>query len=337
MAGLQFFDGFDKLNATTDLALLSGFWTGTPSAISGTSSRFGTGRYFRNPTVGAVTFLMPATSDAITFGAAHKETTGAAAGGTVWWRLSTAAGTQIIQIGANAAGAILVGRGDFTTNLISQSANGVVTAGNWHYIEVEMTRNGTTGVVRVWVDGVQVINDTGKNTGATTWGQINFRDNDGTGGQYDDFYYADDATSHLGDCRVETLSPDADTAQKDFSRSTGSDNFALVNETPSDGDTSYVTDSVVGHKDLYDLGALSSTPATIHGVNVQMVARKDDATARTARCNLKSGATTTNGTTRTMGTSYAWFKQLFKTDPNTSAAWTASAVNAAQTGPEIVS
>jgi hypothetical protein len=66
--------------------------------------------------------------------------------------------------------------------------------------------------------------------------------------------------------------------------------------------------------------------------------QKSDAGSRTAAVQLKSGATTVASPTLTLTTSgWQWAWRMDLTDPNTSAAWTAAAVNAAQIGPTVVS
>jgi hypothetical protein len=132
------------------------------------------------------------------------------------------------------------------------------------------------------------------------------------------------------------IRPSADTAQKDWTPSTGTTNFNMVNETIENQDTNYVAAGTVGNKDLYDVTDLSFSPSVVRAVQTLLFARKDDATTRSIRNNLKSGATTANGTTRAMGATYAMFTDLYATDPNTSAAWTGTAVNAAQLGIEVV-
>ena len=144
------------------------------------------------------------------------------------------------------------------------------------------------------------------------------------GGRNDDF---------LGDVKVVTLRPNADTAQADFTPSAGSAHYSLVAEAPDDdGDASYVESGTVGHKDLYGYQDLTGTPAAIMAVQVATVARKDDAGSRSLRAVLKSGATTANGATRVLGTSYALYDDRFEVDPATEAAWTKAGVDALQAG-----
>ena len=71
-------------------------------------------------------------------------------------------------------------------------------------------------------------------------------------------------------------------------------------------------------------------------VQLATVARKDDAGSRSLRAVLKSGATTANGATRVLGTSYALYDDRFEVDPATGAAWTKVGVDALEAGVEVV-
>lgn len=246
--------------------------------------------------------------------------------------LRDASNANMIDLQVAASGAIKATRNG---TLLGTSATGVLTANIWAYIELEFVRSATVGSVNVYVNGTNVLTLTGQNTGANDIHSILFQGQSMV--QWIDDMYTVDVATKLGECRVDLLAPTADTAQKDFTPSTGTANWSLVNGTTYNEDSDYVSAATVGNKDLYDVADLSFTPVTIHAVQVNWRARKDDATARTVRANLKSGSTTQNGPTETMAASYVSFRDLYLTDPNTSAAWTASAVNAVQIGPEVVS
>lgn len=115
-------------------------------------------------------------------------------------------------------------------------------------------------------------------------------------------------------------------------------NNGLVNEAQQDGTTSYVYDSTVNDADFYTIGSIASTPATTIAVTTRGYMQKSDAGSRTAAVQLKSGATTVAATATALTTSgWQWNWRMDLTDPNTSAAWTAAAVNNAQIGPLVVS
>lgn len=246
--------------------------------------------------------------------------------------------TVIAKLGIKSNGSLICGRADFTTNVIgAASATGILTVGNFTFIEAEFTRNGSTGVFNVYANGALILSNTGANTGASSIDNIALQNPSGSDGvTVDDWYIASGAT-RLGECRVQTLMPSADTATKQWAASTGTNHAALVDEIPSNGDSDYIFDSTVGNKDLFDVADLADIPLTIHAVQPLIVARKDDATLREIRTNMKNGSTTTNGTTRTMGSGYKiWADPLQLVNPDTAAAWTVSNINAMQLGVETV-
>jgi len=254
-------------------------------------------------------------------------------------RFNTSAGNRQFTVGLKNDGTVVVAAGTSLASPLASSAAGVVTSDTWFYMEVELIISDTVGRCTVFVNGTQVLTISGVDTkGSTTTvvDEIRFTIA-GTGGGglvIDDFYLVDAAT-RLGESRVTTLVPTADTADKDWGRSTGADNYALVDELPF-VTTDYVTSATIGDLDLYDFGNLPYTPVTIHAVQTSMFAAKDDAASRTVRARLKSGATSSNGTNLGLSATHVQKLDLYATDPNTAAAWTTSAVNALQAGPETV-
>lgn len=253
-------------------------------------------------------------------------------------------GTPTIQCGmkVDANGAINVYRYTSETagTLLGASANGVIQPNTWHYIEVEVTISDTVGVFKVYVDGVQQVNLTGldnKNTANAYASNIRFSSASASGWNMsldvDDFYLTDAATK-LGERRVETIYPTSDVAQG-FARSTGATNYTLVDEAQVNGDTDYVQGSSVGDTDTYGLGDLSSTPTAVDAVQVISFAEKTDAGSRSFALQVKSGATTSDGSNYALAASYGKFERLLTQDPNGPTAWTASAVNALQGGPKV--
>jgi hypothetical protein len=114
-------------------------------------------------------------------------------------------------------------------------------------------------------------------------------------------------------------------------------NAQMVNETLQDGTTSYVYDAVAGHADLYTIASIASTPTSTVAVTTRAFMQKSDAGARTAAVQMKSGATTVTSNTATLSSSsWGWTWRTDLTDPATSTAWTAAAVNNLQVGPVTV-
>ena len=149
---------------------------------------------------------------------------------------------------------------------------------------------------------------------------------DNLGGQNDDF---------LGDLRISTLVPTADTAQKAWIPGSGSDNFSRVAEIPPDDDTSYVASATPGDRDLYAMAPLGMTPLAIKGLQQTALARKDDAGDRALSPVLATGATVEVAPPVVLGSSYAFVETMHEQDPATNEPWTPAAVDAVQAGLEV--
>jgi hypothetical protein len=111
-------------------------------------------------------------------------------------------------------------------------------------------------------------------------------------------------------------------------------NYYEVNQQPVPGAASYVFDATVNHEDLYNFGALSSSPANVYAVAVKGYIQKSDAGAKTISLRMKSSTTDSGGssTGQAPATSYGWMTSIFATDPNGGIAWTGTALNAATSG-----
>jgi hypothetical protein len=195
----------------------------------------------------------------------------------------------------------------------------------WHYPEIEAAIDDASGIVAVWLDGVKVIDLSGVDTKQQSEAgvdRIRFQLNglnQFTTPTIDDVYVTNGGT-RLGESRVAVLYPSADTADADWTPSTGTDHYALVDEATVNGDTEYVASGTVGDLDLYEVSDLGVTPDTIHAVQVTMCARKNDAATREVRSKVRSSAATANGTPHALTANYVYYRDVFETDPDTTAA-----------------
>jgi hypothetical protein len=155
-----------------------------------------------------------------------------------------------------------------TTTLAS--ANGVLTADTWHYIEMEVSFNDTTGHVKVWVDENLEIDSSGLDTLVNGNGIHRIR----FGGQgmpdapsshcaLDDIYVINDQgsefTERLGEeTRVYIVYPTADASPNEWTPSTGVDNYAVVDENPQN-ETDYLDGTTTGDEELFTIGNYTGT------------------------------------------------------------------------------
>jgi hypothetical protein len=266
------------------------------------------------------------------------------------WTVASGSPTNIIwQVmnSVSAAGAKLTVMDDKTTlrftdsDSISYDASSALTAGQWHYIELEWKQTTKpNGYVKVSVDGTVVIDESDIDmSGFTFFTTYGFRiglqaagSNQTNTDQYkfDDVYGMEidgvDHTGLLGDCRVKLLKPNSDATPNDWTRSTGADNFGRVDVQDWDT-TEYVDATSTGDDDHYGLETLGSVD-TVHAVRVDAVVEAVDGTP-TLHIGLDDG-TADEADMGTIGTGSAVQKQaVFNEDPS-GAAWTQSAVNSVE-------
>lgn len=110
-------------------------------------------------------------------------------------------------------------------------------------------------------------------------------------------------------------------------------NADMAAEAQQDSASSYNLSSTVSQSDLYTLQPIGSTPSSIVGVTTRGYMQKSDAGTRAAAVQLQSGATNVQATPLALPAgSWGWNWRTDTVDPNTSAAWTAAAVNSATIG-----
>lgn len=348
-------DGFDTYTATADLG--QRYVAGASCTLQTTSGRFGGGSVASNSTISTAVSNLSVNithsgSSAIVAGGTTYFTSSASSSYPIFGFYNSLAGTPINEVSLYwdlGTGALKLYRGASTGGTLLATSTATYLAGVWHHIEMKATIADAGGAVEVRVNGVSSIisfsGDTRISTTGTAgidriyFGTWNIGSLSANGG-WDDIYILDTsgsvANDFLGDCRVNTLAPTSDAAVQ-FTRSTGASNYLTVDEGRYNSDTDYVESSTVGHIDRYGYADLAAAVATVYGVQPITWCRKTDATTRTMRNKLVSGATTSNGSNFALTTSYQPMVSTYTLDPNTSAQWTVSNANAATAGFEIVS
>jgi len=215
----------------------------------------------------------------------------------------------------------------------------------WHYVSFKIFLNNSTGTIDLYLDGVLEDSGTGLDTigsGADSTIKVITFDapNLYTSVLFDDIYFGDDSGSDLTDIvkeiAIESLLPDGAGGSSQFTPLSGS-NYQNVDETTSDGDTTYNSSSTATHKDLFTTASMSTTSGTVYAVQVKNKFSKDDASYRTVKNKIKSSATESDGSTT--GATYSEYKtnvDIFENDPNGGGNWTISSVNAIEIGYEVV-
>lgn len=233
--------------------------------------------------------------------------------------LDTAQAVQL-TLQQRSDGAIAIYRG---TTIIFTTATGLLTANTWATIEFFGTIADVGGYCELWVNDAQVATFSGdtKQTANTNIGFMQFECPDGTStGNFADFddLWMRDVASRPGLQRVSVVAPNADTADKDFVPSTGSANYACVDELPANV-TDYVSGSIVGDTDLYGLNTLGTAPASIASAQVVALMGKTDAGSRSIALLADDGTLQQGADVPLVGPTLAWAVMPLPTMPDGSA------------------
>jgi hypothetical protein len=220
-----------------------------------------------------------------------------------------------------------------------------ITTNTWHYLELKTTINSTTGSVELRIDGVSVGTFSGNTKNGGTNNSIDTIKLGGSGNNTsititrDDLYILDDTgvapyNNFLGDVRVYSLSPTSAGSSTQWTPDSGS-NYAEVNEVPYSA-ANYVQSNTSGQRDTYTLADLpAGGVTTVYGVQSNVIAKRTDAGAIAVKPVIKSGATIAYGSNTPLPVADTVVSYVRAIDPATSAAWTASGVNALEAGMEV--
>ncbi|MFC1932543.1 hypothetical protein ACFLXU_02790 [Chloroflexota bacterium] len=139
-----------------------------------------------------------------------------------------------------------------------------------------------------------------------------------------------------GAAGTETLRPNAagDKTNIAFQEPTSGEHWDKVDETVSDGDSTYVfTDASSYEEDLYNTADHSTGSGAINYVKVYMVCRSDQgATQTNAYVLIKTNGAEYTGDEETTTPSYATYSHQWDYNPQTSAYWTWDEIDALQIG-----
>lgn len=217
--------------------------------------------------------------------------------------------------------------------------------GTWCLVEVHIKLDDVNGKIELKINGLldlTVFSGDTKPGTATTINGIRF-------GGYSDQWFDDIAINNIsdavdnswcGDGHVINLTPNAngDSSQFVGNDSNSVDNYLLVDEVPSDSDTTYVQSATPNAKDLYNLTPCN-LPADYKVLYVWAEARVKDTTtgAGTIKLLVKTEATEYESADINLSTVYAKrIGTLYNLNPNTGLPWTIAQLDALQVGIKVV-
>jgi len=216
----------------------------------------------------------------------------------------------------------------------------------WHFIEFKCVINNTIGSFDAQLDGVQIqgIETTGVDTrnGANDLANgITIRPVIGVNSEclFDDLYIANGAPpgiiDFLGDIKIDALFPRADGNYEEFTPSSGTDAFALVNTFPPDADTTYVEENTDVKKSSFLMDTAGNF--AIKGVQETLYIRKTDVNRRKIKHLTRIGGADHKGPDVRMGETFNMKTKMWETSPKTGSQWTAGEVNGSEFGMEVAS
>ena len=129
---------------------------------------------------------------------------------------------------------------------------------------------------------------------------------------------------------VETLRPNASGEFDDAWSATGCDNnsYTCVDEASQDGNTTHLRSKDVNVKNLWNIENTALTDETITKITLYAWCQRHGSGFENGYIGIKSGTTYDWGSEITFTASFVEYTREFLQDPDTSAAWTTSGLNA---------
>jgi hypothetical protein len=255
----------------------------------------------------------------------------------------------LCAIQLNPTGTFTAIRPGFEGTVLGISTEGVQN-GVWHSVELKWVVSHTLGVLEMWVDRVRVLNV----TNADTWGVPNVLDQwnavrwmrcdqrSGSAGaltmRFCDVWLADltggaqAIKDFLHSWNIVVIRPNGVGSSSGWTPLAGA-NWTNVNETPPTGETSYVSTTAAGTRDMYAMEDIAGG-ATVLGFQTVGLSRLETAGGAGWTPSVRPGTTNYDATEQGLAsTTYSAFAmQPYDTNPATGTKATASEINAAEFG-----
>lgn len=234
--------------------------------------------------------------------------------------------------------------GTFSGTLLGRSLP-VIGTGAYNHIEIYAAASNTAGAIEVRVNEQTVLNLTSIDTiisaniefSQVAFGNLRAPFPNDSGADWADYadIYANDTTADgsgcdtfVGDVKVGLVMPNANTAQDDFNKSSGTSAYELIDETPPN-DADFLFTATTTAQTNVGLQDLPANTSEILAARPFMRAIKDDAGPVLIAPNLVSDGVKGTVTAQPITTETAYYDSLVALDPDTGAPWTLAALNAA--------
>jgi hypothetical protein len=331
---LRFMDGFDDYATGTDLDCQWILWStgafASPNLIGG---RYGGVAYSTNNLYNYSALISSNLPTII-----------------VGFNFATGSGGQFLDIDDSSAGThiyISFTGGIFYVYLAGSNTllgtSRMYSSSGWHHVQIKVKLGTGDGELYLRVDGNDELSLTGittRNPNYPTSGKLNWVKTEGRNNYFDDFFIFDSSGTYNNDIirdgepRVQTLWPNANGDYHEWQPSTGSYNYAVIDEVGENGDTDYNETFTVGARDTFLTAGLSYSSGNVYGVQPRVNSKRVDAGYKVVSPIVKSSID--NGIyilgSGAVTTSYTWYQWLSEVDPGAGTRWTISGVNLGQFG-----
>lgn len=249
--------------------------------------------------------------------------------------------TTQVSFAINPQGQIEAWRGVMGADILFGVSSARIIPNRHNQLEVRAFFSATTGTMIAWLNEQQILSFSSLNTIPSGSGFANscfFGCSGGTesaGGFYDysDIHFANGT---MGEKKIILLDPTGAGTLSDFTPVGSAANYSAVNESPQNGDTSYVLSSTIGQHDSYVLSDLP-TNSILMAVSYYSVSKKTDTGTRRYKPLYRIGSTNYLGTEfpTIPSAAYGFFFDNRPNSPATSIPWTAAEVNGMEVGREL--
>lgn len=227
-------------------------------------------------------------------------------------------------------------------NVLIATSNAVINANRWYYFELSIALSGTTNInvaAILHVNGEELIN-ANANSGisnanltslTTTLNRI------GISGacDYRDIYLNNGSGQFDGDIKILAVRPNGDVVSG-WNTSTGTVHYTLVNELFSDFDATYVYSTATTSQDIWDWQDLTSFGGTIKGIQISIMARKDDEGSKSFEIVTGSTGAEDSSPEFYLSDDYIAYFRCQDDDPATGVPYTVTGFNAKQFGIKVI-
>lgn len=230
---------------------------------------------------------------------------------------------------------------DTATSLGNTGAN-VFNASTLYHIEMKILFHASAGTIELRVNGAVWMSLSGIDTLPVSSNYMLFARSNGnlaadTAKMYVDNFYVWDTTgsinnNFLGERNVVTLLPNADTATATWTKSTGVNGYALIDNVPPVSGTDYLESSATNDASVFELTTLSNPNTVIKAVQTYVFAEKTQNGPGEIRFGPRAaGVDDLSATTVLTQSQYLYFTKVSELNPATGLAWAVSDIAALQT------